>query len=424
VPRAWQSIAAQARGWPQTTTPITIGTPVTVRALPAARMRDAIGMNVDLWRTHDGYADFRAVMRRIRQLHLRHARVGMQSGPEYGLARMQQLGRAGVRLDVVMGDAYGRFGTTPFAALARRLQQTVLPYVDAVEGTNEPDLTRRSNWVSVARTHQRRVVDTVRRVRGWPVGVLAPSVGRLASLPAVGDMRDLADAANAHVYASGGEPSQALDRWLAATQMQRPGGPIVITETGFQTDLRQRKYHTPTSERAAAAYLPRTILEAIGRGIPQVYVYELVDRWSDPFGIDTAAHFGVLNHDLSPKPAWLALVRLQRALLDGGRPDRSVQDVRATVVRAPPDLRVLAFRRVDGTLTLALWRTVSVWDAQLGSDIAVDGAPVQLAVAASTGGALMTDVVTGRRRRLPPGGLINASLTGAPVVITGLQPVR
>lgn len=423
VPAAWRRIAEQAAAWPPPQAPA-IGTATDLPTLPASRVRDAIGANVDLWRTEYGYADFRQVLRRVRQLHLRHARVGMQSGAAHGLTRMQQLGRAGVRLDVVMGDAYGRFGTAPYGVLARRLRQTVLPYVDAVEGTNEADLTRRSDWTRAAREHQRRIVDTIRGSRDRPIGVIAPSVGRLASVPALGDMAPLADAANAHAYASGGEPGAALERWLRSTKAQVPGGPIIVTETGFQTDVRQRKYHTPTSPEAAAAYVPRTILEGLRRGVPQLYLYELIDRWDDPFGIDTAAHFGLLEHDLTPKPAWNALVRLQRALLDSGRPDRDVSPIRATVLEAPGDLRVLAFRRRDGAAALALWRTAPVWDEATAQDIHVAERRVRLSIAAEAGGALATDVVSGARTRLPAGRSIAVQVGGAPLVITGLRPTQ
>ncbi|MBO9534920.1 MAG: hypothetical protein J7513_18245 [Solirubrobacteraceae bacterium] len=422
VPAAWRRVAEQAAAWPSPDAAPELGRPADLPTVPSSRMRDTIGLNVDLWRTEYAWADFPAVVDKVRELRLRHARVGMQAGAAYGLERMQQLGRAGVRLDVVMGDGYGRFGTAPYATLAERLRGSVLPYVDAVEGTNEADLTERADWVQVARRHQEQVSGTVEPDRGDPIGVIAPSVGRRANAEPLGDVSGLADAANAHAYASGGEPGAALRSWLAAMQPEVPGGPIVVTESGFQTDTRQRKYHTPTSPQAAAAYVPRTILEAIRRGVPQVYLYEMVDRWSDPFHVDTAAHFGLLEHDLDPKPAWSALVRLQRALLDNGRPDVAAEPVRATVEQAPADLRVLAFRKRDDTIALALWRSASVWDAERQEEIPVPAEPVRITVPADVGGALATDVVSGERRRLARGDVVSVELTGSPVVVTGLQP--
>ncbi len=327
-------------------------------------MRDTLGLNIDLWRTQDGYQDFAPVLAKVTELRLRHARVGMQSTGEHGLARMQQLGRIGVRLGVVMGDAFGRYNTAPFSTLDERLHETVMPYVDSVEGTNEPDLANRPDWSARAKGHQGSVVQSVVAERGEPVAVVAPSLGRIANVPEFGSYTGLADAANAHAYSSAGEPSVPLDQWAQALQTQLPGGPVVVTEAGFQTDVGQTKYHTPLPAEIAAAYTPRILLEAIRRGMPRVYLYEMIDRWGDPFGVDTAAHFGLLNADLRPKPAWTALVRLQRALLDGGAPDRDVTPLRATVVNGPADLRVLAFRRTDGTATMALWRAVSQWDNQ------------------------------------------------------------
>lgn len=423
VPLAWQRVAAQAAAWPAPSDPPVIGREVELPTVPASRVRDTIGVNVDLWRTEYAYTDFSKVLRKVRELHLRHARVTMQPGATFGLSRMQQLGRAGVRLDVLMGDAFGRYGMAPFSALQHRLTDSVLPYVDAVEGTNEPDLAQRTDWVGKARAHQQQVAGAVRAERGRPVGVIGPSVGRLLSISKLGDVNGTADAANAHAYASGDEPAGALDQWLAANKVALPqGGPTIVTEAGFQDDTRQRKNHTPTSAKAAGVYVPRTILEAIRRGIPQVYLYELADRWSDPFGIDIAAHFGLLGDDLSPKPAWSSLVRLQRALLDNGRPDATAEPVHATIDEGPADLQVLALRRRDGTIALALWRTAPVWDGALGKDLGVAAKTVKVRLPARTEGALLTDVVSGERRRLASGSVVQVALGGDPVVVTGLQP--
>lgn len=421
VPRSWRRIAAQARAWPPAATPPALGETVELPTVPASRMRDTLAVNIDLWRTEYGYADFSRVLGKVTELRLRHARVNMQARGEHGLTRMQQLGKIGVRLDVIMGDALGRYNTTPFSELRRRTADHVLPYVDSVEGTNEPDLSKDPHWAAVARGHQGAIVEAAKPVRGKPVAVVAPSVGRIANTTVLGSYAGLADAANAHAYSSAGEPSAPLDEWTAALAEQVPGGtPIVVTEAGFQTDLGQTKYHTPLPEKIAADYTPRIVLEAIRRGMPRVYLYELIDRWNDPFGIDTAAHFGLLTHDLRPKPAWTSLVRLQRTLLDGGAPDGRPTPARARVLEGPEDLRLVAFRRTDGTTALALWRAVSQWDNQALVETPAAPAPVRLDWPADVGGALATNITTGERTRLPSSRTISARLDGAPVVITGL----
>lgn len=421
VPLAWRRIAEQAAAWPAATQPLAVGETAPLPTVPASRMRDTLGLNIDVWRTEYGYRDFGPVLAKAVELNLRHARVGMQASGTHGLARMQQLGRIGVRLDVTMGDALGRYDSQPYAKLADRLRQTVLPYVDSVEGTNEPDLAKQAGWETAARDHQRKIVATVEARRGRPIGVIAPSLGRIANLAILGDYAGLADAGNAHAYSSAGEPSGAIDQWRAGLEVQLPGGPIVITEAGFQTDLRQTKYHTPLPEQIAAAYTPRILLEAMRRGIPQVYLYEMIDRWNDPFGVDTSAHFGLLTHDLRPKPAWTSLVRLQNALLDGGRPDRDVQPLAARVVRGPADLRMLAFRRRDGSASLALWRAVSQWDELAVTPRRVARSAVQVTVGGELAGALSTDVVSGKRDRLSDGSTIRLRLGGSPVVVTGIR---
>lgn len=421
VPLAWRRIAASAAAWPPPTDPLPTAEGAALPTVPASRVRDTIGLNIDVWRTEYGYRDFAPVIAKVAELQLRHARAPLSSIPGPGLSRMQSLGRIGVRWNVLLGDAYGRFGLAPLSTLKRRLDDTLLPYVDSVEGTNEPDLAKRADWPPVARQHQERVVRAVRRHRTDPLAVITPSVGRLESVAQLGDLSGLADASNAHAYSSGDEPSKALDDWLALLPQQLSGAPVTVTEAGFMTDQRQRKHHTPTSEEAAAVYAPRLILEAMRRGIPRVYIYELMDRWDDPFGIDIAAHFGLLGHDLKPKPAWHSLVRLQKTLLDGGRPDRKIEALNATVVDAPTDLRVLAFRKRDGSAAVALWRSAEVWDGAAGTPINVPPSPVRLRLAGDQPRALARDLVTGKRTRPAAGDLLALDVSANPVVITGLR---
>ena len=424
VPRSWQRIAAQAEAWPAATDPIPIGAPAAdLPTVPAARVRDTIGLNIDTWRTEAGYRDFAPVLAKVAELQLRHARVNMSaSGGEWGVARLQGLGRIGVRLNLIMGDAFGRYGTAPYETLDARLDRAVMPYVDSLEGTNEPDLAKQADWPTVAREHQRRVVRSAEPRRGRPVAVVAPSLGRLANLAVLGEYDGLADAANAHAYSSAAEPSAPLDSWLAGLKVQLKGGtPAVVTEVGFNDDLGQRRWHLPLPPAIAADYVPRIILEAMRRGIPRVYLYEMIDRWGDPFHVDTSAHFGLLTTDLTPKPAWNALLRLQKALLDGGQPDRDVAPLEARVVAGPQDLRLLAFRRSDGTAALAIWRAVSEWDAQAGVATPVSSEKVSIEVDGVVGGALATTVATGGRERLTGASTIDVRAGGSPIIVDGIR---
>ncbi|MDQ8046990.1 MAG: hypothetical protein AAGC46_19070 [Solirubrobacteraceae bacterium] len=421
VPLAWKREAAQAAAWPRATSAPALGRAQALPTVPAARVRDTIGLNVDLWRTEYGYRDFSKVIAKAAELSLRHARVTMLAGPTFGLSRMQALGEIGVRLDVEMGDAFGRYSMAPYPTLEQRLKASVLPYVDSVEGTNEPDLAKVADWAGPARSLQKKIVAGVAAQRGKPIAVIAPAVGKITSIPELGDYAGLADATNAHAYSNGAEPSTALDDWLAALAPESHGAPTVVTEAGFQDDVGQRNYQLPLPSGIAADYVPRTILEAMRRGIPRVYLYEMINRWSDPFHVDAGAHFGLLDQNLRPKPAWTSLLRLQRALLDGGRPDAAAAPLHATVVAGPSDLRLLAFRRKDGRAALAVWRSVSEWNTQAGTASPVAPAQVEIDIDGSLAGALTTNLTTGSHERLTGGRTLRLRLSGSPVVVDGIR---
>jgi len=388
----------------------------------ASTLRDTLGVNVDLWRNQYAWSDFPAVLRKIRKLRLGHARVLLQAKARGGIPRLKELGRAGVQLDLEMGDALGRYDTAPFSALATRLRK-LAPSVESVEGTNELDLTGPADWATVAKNYQRQVQASVPDPAQRRIGVVAPSVGRLANYAPAGSYAGLADASNAHAYADGDPPEAALAQWTRqAAQSELPGAPQIVTEAGYQTDLSVTRGSLPVPELVAGEYLPRLILEAIRRGVPRVYLYELVDRWPDPFNVDVAAHFGLLGADLREKPGFKSLVRLQNAL--AGAAGGPAAPLRASIVSAPPDLRLLAFRQRSGRAVLALWRPVSLWNAQTQTAVAAPPQAVTIKLAEPLRGASALALGAGKRTPLRGGRTLKLAVGGDAILVEGIGRVR
>jgi hypothetical protein len=117
----------------------------------------------------------------------------------------------------------------------------------------------------------------------------------------------------------------------------------------------------PVSEAAGAVYMLRTFLEHFRDGIPRTYAYELLDEKPDPRGRDSELHFGLLRHNFSRKPAYVALRNMLAVVgREGGRP--SLRPLRIDMARPNGDVRRLVLRKADGSYVVALWRLASVWD--------------------------------------------------------------
>jgi hypothetical protein len=187
---------------------------------------------------------------------------------------------------------------------------------------------------------------------------------------------DLPGAFNGHPYA-GGEPPEP---WLGNALSEARGGPrerpIYFTEAGYHNALAATTGQAPASEEAAAIYLPRTLLAAFGAGVRRTFVYELLDEKPEPALSDPEQHFGLLRHDLSPKPAFTAIKTLVAALRSSAGEGAGALDwdVRA----AGEVVERLTLMRRDGSRVLALWRPVSVWDQDARAAVDPGVVPVEL----------------------------------------------
>ncbi len=305
---------------------------LALTAAPSRRASDSVGLNLDTWSRTGAYTPERWPRLRaaIRQLGIRAARVDVHlvSG-DWGTQRQIQLGQDGVRLTVQLGDAFGRFSAAPLDRVYDVFARQLLPYAEAVEGTNEPDLSGDPQWAVTALDHQRALV---RALSGTPgtdrLAIYGPSSARPNNQQWFGDLTGLADYANAHAYSGGRTGSFGLDLFTPRPAGRLPGGPLVVTEAGWQTEPTGTFSQPGVSEAVAARYPPKLLLEGVRRGIPRTYLFDLVDRFEDPKLEKIHAHFGLLKVDGTPKPAFGSVARLMAELRDpaarcGPRPRRS-----------------------------------------------------------------------------------------------------
>ena len=144
---------------------------------------------------------------------------------------------------------------------------------------------------------------------------------------------------------------------LAASEAPRK--PVVATETGFRTGGRPLPGNRPVNKGLEAAYVTSLVLEYYRAGIRRSYLYELLDERSDPQGTNPEEHFGLLNANTRPKPAFTALRNLIKILSVGGPASPLTLQpphVTATTLDGSP-IHTLTMQRGDGSQVLAVWET-------------------------------------------------------------------
>lgn len=359
---------------------------------PAVAFTGSVGVNVhwDFLDTPYG-TRYEAVRDALVASGIRHVRGAETS-------RAADLSGRGITTTVLVDQGSQGGGRGPAAAMADLAPLAASRAVDAVEGPNEGDLF----WEENRRSYRGEpfpagVVawqrDLWRAVHADPrtrdLIVIGPSLGGTywdGSNPfAPGSLAGVADWATIHPYAAGNPyadqfayggiqhyydsadfPSVALDRYPVTLETYRPPFgdlPVAATEAGWST------WRLGPSEAAQAAYVPRLFLECWRLGLARCYSYELLDEKADPSGDDREAHFGLLRHDLSPKPAYTALASLMSAVEDAGEgapPPAALATVASARLEVDPPpgydaetVHHVALARSDGSVVVALWQEVS-----------------------------------------------------------------
>lgn len=330
--------------------------------------------------------------------------------------RAQELGRQGIGMTVVADIPSGKDGNgDTIRQLVNQIKaaRAAGARIDAVEGPNEPDLfweASRLNRKYRGQGFPAGVVafqrDLYRAIKGdratAGIKIIGPSLGitydpgggRPNPL-AKGSLASVVDWGNFHVYPAGNPfnlpfdynttskyywnsnfPSISIDEHPYVLEVQRAPfepKPMAITETGYST------YRQGISEKVHAKYMPRLFLEFFRKGFQRACAYELVDEFADREGSNREAHFGLLRHDLSPKPAYRAVQNLIRVLQDPGpafTPGRLAYELTVSPTRQYREpnsgqttdydrtqyLHHVLLQKRDRSFILALWHEISSYD--------------------------------------------------------------
>lgn len=305
------------------------------------------------------YRDADAVAAAVRDLGVRHVRDDLYLNAPRQYAAIRTVAEAGARFDLILGRPDGTATAADYVDTVARLAPGA---VESIEGVNEWDLKGGDGWIGEMTRWQRGIWDAARANPATAdLPVLSPALAFRWNYAPVGDLSPYADFANAHMYPGGYRPTTEIARILQALLGTVPGRPVITTEAGYHNAVNASSSHPAVPEDVAGAYLPRLLLEHVAQGDHRMYSYELIDSFNDPGLTNPEAHFGLLRHDLSPKPAYTAMKALLRVLRDRG-PAFDPGSLAFQVDGLPHDGRTMLTQKRDGRFVLLLWRDVTLYD--------------------------------------------------------------
>jgi hypothetical protein len=345
-------------------------------------------------------ADFPRFRDLLHTSGIRHIREELR--PADDVRRWHELQEAaGVRWHLLASPT-----TNTVQQALQRVAELGHDHVSAVEGQNEGDAPWfttqgmvHGDWSGAVIAYQRNLYRAFRQLyTAATLPVVSPTLldWRPRDVGLIEDAAPFCDIVALHAYVQHAQepetdmPNAALS-WYIQNYLDpfKPGAPMMVTEAGYTNVVAPGG--RGLSPRAVSIYVPRLLLHNFASGALRTFLYEFMDGGSDP--ANTEHHYGLIQYDGTPKPAYHAIRSLLWALQDQGDrgSSRAInRGLELSFADAPQDLRHLRLAMRDGRIVLALWRPLRSWDIARGEDVAV---PQHFMSVIPSGGAISAELL-------------------------------
>jgi hypothetical protein len=316
------------------------------QAEPVSSVFSRLGFNIHLSYTDGRYAAAQTVIDDLKYLGVIHVRDAAPNRAKEGQGSYDRLADAGFRFDMIVGagrpiaqsiDALAAFDSAhPGALIAIEGPNEINNWPISYNGLSgaEAGIAFQSALFSAAKAHSRLSRTSVYNLTGSHAVVSG------------------FDFTNIHPYPpAGAQPYPAMAAAVAAKAAHGAGGPLVITEDGYNTAPgRPNSVDLDTQ----ATRLLNMVFDAQRVGAARIYLYQLLDAYP-PGSKNGNEQFGVFDYDNSPKPAAKALHNLAAILADSGEGVPSAAPFNYTVEHLPATGAVRSYRKGNGAFVLVLW---------------------------------------------------------------------
>ena len=342
---------------------IVIPTPVVAQS--AESFDQSIGVNVHMWETGSSYTNVALVESDLAYLGVDNIRDILEPVSQ-DLQALEALASAGYKFDFIIPPA-----STDIPTFVSLLDSFIASYpgsVIAIEGPNEVDIWPvqydGGSALSNAAQYQEALYAAIRadaNLTGIPVYNLTLGNVSATEYAAVGNLSSAANDANIHLYANDAYgPQWSFNIVLPYAQLDAPGLPTVITETGYETNPADG--YSGVDQTVQAKYTLDTLMDAFKDGVAQTYLYELLDEG----GTD----WGLFNSDGTPKLAATAVHNLTTILADPGSTSSFTPgSLSYAIANLPANGNQFLLEKSTGAFDLAIWAEASIWNPTTETEI-------------------------------------------------------
>ena len=357
-------------------------TPTQTVAQSAIAFHRSIGVNIHMPYTSTPYRNVAAVISDLAYLGVNQVRDGLFNAAEF-LPAYEALAAAGIKFDFILpvywaSDTKHYPGVVNLPQFVSMLKSFVVAHpgsVLAIEGPNEINFQPAEYYGGSSYTDQaalqKALYSAVRAnavFNGIPVYNLTIGSTTTSQFEALGNLSSYADFGNEHAYSPNDQnPAGSLQYLLTFPEIDTPGLPVVITETGYETDVTAT--YSGVDQLVQAKLILDSLMDAFKAGVSKTYIYELIDEGGQYFGLFTAAG--------APKQAAAALHNLTTIMADPDYTSSFAPNRLSYAVRnLPVNGSEILLEKSSGTFDLVIWAEAQIWDPTIRSEVAAPSVAV------------------------------------------------
>lgn len=352
------------------------------KARRADEFVDSIGVNTHLY--YDSsvyYQKYSALIKpKLLELGVRHIRDGCTRNYNGYMTRLKELKNLGIRTTLVCDPRY--LTASSAVSLVKEIGTDV---VEAVQATNEYNLSGDGNWVNTLRNYQKQLWQGLKGSSATAgVKVYGPALSGGSAYIALGDMSGYQDYGTMNNYMSGRNPGNSgwgsdgygsLGWNVRAAKKASVSKSVLTTETGYHSVFSTSDGHRGIPDDVAGKYTPRIALEHFNYGIPRTFLYEFINVYNDPGSL--YRNFGLLRNDGSQKPAYSALKNLLNLLKDPGS-SFTTGSLDYVLGGNTANIHRTLLQKRDGRFYLILWKEVPGYNVDTKQYISVPSQKVSV----------------------------------------------
>ena len=377
--------------------------PVSNPAVRSADFINSIGVDTHLSYFDTAYANQDMVLSDLAYLGVTHVRdVVVPVGTDY-VSTYEKAMAAGIKFDSVI--PINMLDVPTDIAIMSQLETAYPGGIEAIEGINESSPT--FSYAGLTGDAAANAFQAVlyKAIQASPVlsgvQVYNFTVGTNPYDPATytqfASSTPQYTMGNVHDYVGGAAPNTG--KWFLEEQLGgAPNSPYVVTETGYDTmPGTDTDGSQGVNQDVQARYTLDDIFDLISGGASKAYVYELLDEFADPNMTDHEQHFGLFNHDGTPKEAAVALHNLTSTLADTGTTASTFKTgtLAYTLTGLPSSGNSMVFEKSSGSFDLAVWAEPAIWDTTTLIEHPAASVPVMLQLGQIAGSVEVYDPLVG-----------------------------